>query len=358
MVGLREVGGRLRRFGVWWRNELIGLMPDWMRLGAPFGQSSAWLVLDERDIRLVQLGTKPCPQAPSLTHPDGDKARQQVTPLKRVLLLPPERVLRRRVALPLAVENNLPDVIRYELDRLTPYREDQVYYAYRVMERDVVGQQIHLELLLCPRADLDPWLEELNSHGLGPAQITLREADGDAILDVNLLPKAQRPRAWRIPQLINSALLVVALVLLGLWLLLPLYQLNAQVKALEPQLEAAHAEAKEAQALRKKLEQLGDDISYLAQKHRGEVKKLDILHELTLILPDDTWIQQLQIQGKEVLLQGESSAAATVVQLLEGSPLLHRVRFRSPVVRVAGTDADTDTERFHLSAELRQESEG
>lgn len=354
MQGLHGVGGSVRRFGRWWRNELRSVMPDWMRLGALFGRSCAWLMLDDRDVRLVRLGTEPLPETPSLTHPEGAKIRQRVIPLTRVLLLLPERVLRRVTSLPLTVENNLPDVIRYELDRLTPYRQDQVYYAYRVLDRDVAGKQLHLELWLCPCTYLDPWLEELTALRLAPAQVTLLQPGSNAVLDINLLPKNQRPRAWRLPQLINSALLVTALALLNVWLLLPLYQLGVQAKNLEPELQAARSEAEEARVLRKKLSQLGDDISYLVEKHRGEVKKLDILHELTLILPDDTWIQQLQIQGKEVLLQGESSAAATVVQLLEGSPMLHRVRFRSPVVR----DSGTDTERFHLSAELRQEVEG
>ena len=47
-------------------------------------------------------------------------------------------------------------------------------------------------------------------------------------------------------------------------------------------------------------------------------------------------------------LQGQSTMSSSLIALIEASPLFENVEFRSPVVQVAGTDAD----RFHLSADV------
>ena len=75
---------------------------------------------------------------------------------------------------------------------------------------------------------------------------------------------------------------------------------------------------------------------------------LEIVREVTQVLPDGTWARQLTLQDGEVQINGESDNAALLVQLLESSQLFHNVRFRSPVVE----DARADVERFHLSADF------
>ncbi|MEH6826301.1 MAG: PilN domain-containing protein, partial [Motiliproteus sp.] len=335
-------------FWHWWHRELLGALPGWLRLAAPFSQPRAWLAVDGQAVRLVRLGSNAYPGTPSLADAEGEQARQRVKSLQSILLLPPEQTLHRSVWLPLAAEDNLAAVLCYELDRLTPFRGEQVYSAHRVLQRDTAGKRLQVELRLCPRSYLDPLLAQLRALSILPAQVTLAQPDGSDMADLNLLPQAQRHRGWRLSQLINALLLVTAVGLLAAWLLVPLYRLQTQAARLEPLLQNAHAQAQEAQTLRKKLQQLRRDISYLAEKHSSEVKKLDILQELTLILPDDTWVQQLQLQDQEVRLQGQAAEAATVVQMLENSPLLHRVKFRSPVTQ----DLRTDSERYHLSAEL------
>ena len=73
--------------------------------------------------------------------------------------------------------------------------------------------------------------------------------------------------------------------------------------------------------------------------------------EITRVLPDSTWASRLDIDIGEIQLQGQSSSSAALIQLLEASPLLQNVRFRSPVTGIGNTDQD----RFHLSADLVQE---
>jgi general secretion pathway protein L len=103
--------------------------------------------------------------------------------------------------------------------------------------------------------------------------------------------------------------------------------------------------------LREQVEQLGTGSRVLVDKKQAMPLVLEIIDELTRILPDDTWINRLDIKGTEVEIQGQSAAAAALIPLIESSGRLRNPRFRSPVTRVPGSS----TERFHLSAEVKQE---
>ena len=55
-----------------------------------------------------------------------------------VLRLPAGQVLEQSVALPLAAERDPERVLHYELDRLTPFAPDEVYWGWTVARRDRV----------------------------------------------------------------------------------------------------------------------------------------------------------------------------------------------------------------------------
>jgi general secretion pathway protein L len=87
---------------------------------------------------------------------------------------------------------------------------------------------------------------------------------------------------------------------------------------------------------------------FLEEKKKSANSVLDIMLELTLLLPDDTWVSHLELRKDSIHLQGQSTASASLIPILETSRLFQNVTFRSPVTR----SKKNDTERFHISAEL------
>jgi hypothetical protein len=69
---------------------------------------------------------------------------------------------------------------------------------------------------------------------------------------------------------------------------------------------------------------------------------------LTLLLPDDTWVNHFEIRDDKVHIHGQSVASAVLIPLIESSKLFQNVSFRSPVTQ----NKKYNTERFHISAEL------
>src|SRR6185503_8420695 len=125
-------------------------------------------------------------------------ARFQVPPMLS-FRMPAGRVLRRRLSLPLAAQENLRQVLGFELDRQTPFRSDQVYYDSRVLGVDPVARQVAAELVLAPRAELDAELGRIAQAGLALDRVDAAE-EGDERLGVNLLPPERRAhrRDWNL----------------------------------------------------------------------------------------------------------------------------------------------------------------
>jgi Tfp pilus assembly protein PilN len=75
-----------------------------------------------------------------------------------------------------------------------------------------------------------------------------------------------------------------------------------------------------------------------------------IWEELARLLPDSTFLTEIEIGSHAVQVSGLSASAPELVRILEGSSLLRDVSFAGPVV----LDRAAGKERFTLRATLRQ----
>ena len=62
------------------------------------------------------------------------------------LVLTPEQALLKTITLPLATEENLREVVGFELDRHTPFTPDQAYYDVQIVRRDPQNEKIVVSL--------------------------------------------------------------------------------------------------------------------------------------------------------------------------------------------------------------------
>ena len=92
---------------------------------------------------------------------------------------------------------------------------------------------------------------------------------------------------------------------------------------------AGRARAPEAEStslLANELERQVADYNFLLARKHGSYSALAIVEEISRLLPDNTWVQQLDIRtvGKtrEVQIVGETASASKLIEILEGSTLL------------------------------------
>jgi general secretion pathway protein L len=107
--------------------------------------------------------------------------------------------------------------------------------------------------------------------------------------------------------------------------------------------------------LQKRKEELGKEISELKKIEMGEVGMIEILQELTQLLPTTAWIWNFKYNGKEIEISGFSDSAANLIPLLNNSPFFEKVEFLAPVTkeRVMSGVEGKDKERFKIKAKLR-----
>jgi len=267
-----------------------------------------------------------------------------------ILILPRDKVLTRELTLPLAAEENLRQVLSFQIDVETPFTAEQIYYEYVVTSRSSNSKTLVLELFVTPRDVVDDSLATLAKNGLHPDVIAPHTADNANGHEINLVPPSQVRNQGFTPTRLNQLLAVLALLLLIVTLALPIIQKNLVISSLEEELNQAMQASSQSNQLRLEVETLVTGSKYLLEKKQTERTMMHLLNEISRVIPDDTWVNRIGINRGELQLEGQSGSSAGLIDLIEESPVFHRTQFRSATTQVARTNQ----ERFHLSTNILQ----
>jgi Tfp pilus assembly protein PilN len=196
--------------------------------------------------------------------------------------------------------------------------------------------------LACSELRLDPATEPLPLEDLLaaapalPYAAALTSACPSLSLPVNLLPEDQREtssRALWIPTAVAGSLV---LLLAGALAAFPgfenqryLRSLNTEIAKIEPRARRAATLDRETETARKRALML-DEFRHHAKAD------MDVLGELTRILPPPTWVNQLEINRTQVIVRGETDQAAPLLRVIDASPLFEASDFSAPPIRIQG----------------------
>ena len=341
---------RVRAFWSWWSGEIFAILPANLRDEISQRRQKLFIQAEDEQLQL-SLGSwgsrRDVLQIPLTKPADGnDKLPRDAQ--QTILLMPEGKVLTRSLVLPLAAEENLREVLGFEMDQHTPFAASKVYYDFIVTKRDTERQEILVDLVYAPRKDVDALLAGVSSYDLQLDIVTSRGSDRSNLRAINLLPEELR-RSRRIDlHRLNVALAALCAVLLVVAITVPIVQKNRAIVILEEQVQIAAAEARDGNQVRRDLEKMAEASRFLFEKKRSELMAVQLVEEVSTILPDHTSVVRLDISATEIQIQGQSTASSSLISIIEASPLLENASFRSPVVQIPGTDAD----RFHLSADI------
>jgi len=261
-------------------------------------------------------------------------------------------VLQKRITYPQAAEENLQDMAAFDLDRQTPFTADQVYFHARVVGRDTVRASIEVELTVVARSALRDVMQLLRSGSNRLLAIGVSGDRGSPRID--LLPAAERaPRRLTQAQKTNLVLLA-AVVLVGLFALwIPVLQKQAAIKALIPEVQKAEAEAEASRRIEGEYTRLAQQYNFLTGKKYANYTALEVIEELSKIMPDTAWLSILEIKSnakaRVVQLQGEAASASKMIEFLEQSPLLQNATQSNITTR----GQQPNTERFSIATEVK-----
>jgi len=378
-VAARRAG--LSAFFRWWKDELVALVPARLhnsvqrrRLRPVLAFEADAAVLWVPEVANSHLGYKEAARIPlaadqAATAMAGRAAIGALPPaasgggagpLRIVVALPSSQVLRKTITLPVAVEDNLEQVLAYDLDRHTPFKPEEVYFDAAVVGRDALKREIRVDWAAALRTVVDQMRRRAESWGAAVVAVTPELPDGPALLAgtaLNFLPAAERPEAspWRrweigIPIALLAATALVATAL-------PIWQKRGYAIALEQLTDQARVQADASSALRAQLERLTGDYNFALQKKYAFPSALQSVEDVTKLLPDDTWLTQLEMKGiakgkephREILVRGESGNAGRLISLFEESKLFELAAPRSPTTKIQPGPGEI----FDLGAQLK-----
>ena len=120
------------------------------------------------------------------------------------------------------------------------------------------------------------------------------------------------------------------------------------------EIDKVRAEAMAVQQVRKQIEDAAEAATFL-QAHKAENGyKLEVLAEMTRILPQDTFLDRLTMNAGTTQMQGKSSSAQSLIELINDSPLFENASFRGPT----RLDSRSGKEIFDLSANTTRQGAG
>jgi Tfp pilus assembly protein PilN len=168
----------------------------------------------------------------------------------------------------------------------------------------------------------------------------------------NLLNKGIRERE-KTP-VVLSLILIIALIFT--WIFYMAYPIKLEGKRLESiseQINLKRDEAREVEALKKEIDTIASEIATLENFKEELPMRIDIVKELTNIIPDGSYLTKLRITKETVEIEGNSGSAIELLPKLDASGYFAKVEFTSPTIR----DANKNTDRFRIKIEIEKEKD-
>lgn len=347
---LAKAGERAGQVLAWWGKELLACLPAPLRALLVPPQSQLVIeILKDGALRFSSLSASG--HEPVLTtRPRDAGADEDITGVKAlaaiadgvVVALPETCGVRRRIDLPAAARENLHEVVAMEMDRLTPFKADEVYFQVGRAQGGRTKDLISLDLTVVPRSVADDAIKMSRTVGIEPDTLALGmpARDGANLLAIDGSPAPQTPR------LLSRGFALAACLLIGAIVAVPFLQQARMIAALEARVVASGGTAKADAQLR--LASLGEGARRIAALHGEAPFTVAILEELSHALPKGTWLSEIDLDRQKISLAGLSDNAPALIGVLEQLPHLQGVKFDEPV----STDDGRHKDRFRLSATI------
>ena len=357
---LARISGAAQTVANWWTRELLAALPPNWAEWARGKHSSIVCVLrpsaDGVELTLTSGGTV----VEQVLFPDNSATLRRIDEVlsrhgranraNLALALEPASFFTRRFDVPTVALTRVANIARAEIERKTPFRLAEIYCSHSVEQSTDGASQATIVQTIVKKALVE---DAASASGLSIEQfdclVGLR-SEGDDLVRVSLKDEP-KSGAWA-PRL-AAGLGLSAVLMLGV----------AFGLAARGQTEAAArygemlAQAKsQLSAATTGADRVRQELTIAARlrEMKTQARFLDIWEELTRVLPNDSWLSDLQFtdsaSGARTLnISGYSRAAAELVGAFDRSPIFERTALTAAITPEPGERR----ERFSLQTTIR-----
>jgi len=181
----------------------------------------------------------------------------------------------------------------------------------------------------------------------GALESLWHNAEGMNLLDKGIHKPHKTPFAATI------VLFSILAALCVFWLISPLQIEEKKIEAIDREIMARRDEVKKAEVLKKDLEGVEKEISTINSFKSSRPMVLNLIREMTGVLPKNTWLSRLRITDTTIEIEGYSASATEILPKLEASAYFKKAEFSSPTFRDTRLNAD----RFIIKMEIETSPE-
>jgi Tfp pilus assembly protein PilN len=335
----------------------------------------------------------------------------QVLTSNLVMGLANEKVILREIEYPLAVKENLRSTLDYDIDKYIPLSADEIYFDYQVIEEDRGDNRLKLLLAMMKKTECEPYLSFCRKwpggvYGLclssvaavncyaflsGDKQYPLNErvrgllmknreilSDEDVFqtsslrganipspnlvpafglaleilwevpFRINLLPTEVRKKPSRMGQYALIGLVALLILSAAAWGGGYFFRQQMRLRAVEEEAKRLSSEVATVTKMQERIKEIEENIEILKGVRDRDPSILNILKELTEIIPETAWVKDFRLTDKGISLNGYAESASELITLLESSPLFENVGFSSAI----RPDANEEKESFNIGLQL------
>jgi len=343
----------ISEFYEWWTGQLSDCVPKQWREATSSKRDALVITPVEpigTDVRTISISTWSKGREVSLgqyaiaARDLADLPRPARLPV--VLHLLDNDVLCKIITLPLATERDLAQVLAFEMDRETPFGVDEIFWSYRIVQRDKQRGQLTARLRLITRASIAPLLEALAEAGISVKRAEIVGGTDDG-LGLSLKDDGTQPERATSARVLRWASATICLALAITVVAAPFIRQAWDLATLDKEIAAGRAAAAQAEQLRRDIDRLEGAGNLIKNERAAAGDPLATLAALTTMLPDDTYLTELQQQQHKVTFGGRSAAASRLIGAVAAGSQLRNPAFVAPVTRMESTH----TEVFTISAE-------
>ena len=342
----------LRDLSTYW-DRFVDLVIDGIRMFASMRRARGVLTFVERDRSVFAIEADPETSnlltgtirfdPTGILSGDGPQVIEAARHGRLRLMLQKERFLYREIVLPQQAAEFIPSILRTEIDRLTPWSSDNAIFGHYLI--DTSDQKITLGVLAADQRLLQPVFDGLLA--LHPRALTasVRVSVRGRDLDVPVFEAAElraRSRTMRVALTVFPLLLATALGLATIYEMWRGWQVDTDLEATQSQLVLERAGGKSVDPATAAQRWIID------RKRQGPAATL-LIEDLSRVIPDDTFLTDIDLNGAKIRLSGLSRDATALVGLVESSGSLTDVTFFAPTTR----DAIEPGEKFHIEATIK-----
>jgi general secretion pathway protein L len=351
---LQSLSGNATAFLGWWRDELLGLVPEQAhrlfarrqpevvlaQLGAGFaivnsatsGADNSVLSRDEAMARLADIGRSKAANAIGIR-------------------LPVSLCFVRHAELPLGARRDLRQILDVDLERATPFKLRDVYAAHLVDGEGTGKGKLRVRQFIIKRDAVDPLIAEVKAAGLDVAFVDCWDGQPAVGLPINLIePRASAAGGMGRVLTPVRVLAALAVLLAVSAFAVMLWKYESALADLQAQVGQARTEAAAVRRVLDRSDAAVADLGRLQSMKLKQIPAIEVLEEVTRILPDTVWLIDFRIEGDVLDMSGLAKAGAALPPLFERSSILADGALSAPLT----FDPREDKERFSLRVRIKQ----